>query len=128
MPLRKTSTPTISHHLDLFTNSVVVNGQLKFMVQSNYLPNCLVVVALISNCRSPASYQPLHQCWSLHHIWLRGRVTPYTVATIVLHLKIKTLAIFSRACSLGRKHSPVESWTQTNSITSMFLATNNISI
>lgn len=53
---------------------------------------------------------------------VEGRVTPSMVATIVLHLLTETLAIFSRASSLGRKCSSAEPWTQTNSITSILLA------
>ena len=118
----------IKEDFNSYNKSVVANGQLKFMVKFNHLPNCLAAVALISNCRSPASYQPLRQCWSLHHIWLRGRVTPSSVATIVLHLLTETLAIFSRASSLGRKCSSAGPWTQTNSITSTLLTTKNILI
>lgn len=40
----------------------------------------------------------------------------------MLHLLTETLAIFSRASSLGRKCSSAEPWTQTNSITSILLA------
>src|ERR1700760_903593 len=61
MPTRKTSTPTISHQLDPSMDLAIASELLKVMVKPNYLLNCLVVVALISNCRKPALYLTLLQ-------------------------------------------------------------------
>src|ERR1700733_13300188 len=60
-PTRKTSTPTISHQLDPSTDSAMANELSKVVVKPNYLLNCLVVVALVSNCRKPALYLTLLQ-------------------------------------------------------------------
>src|ERR1700733_7579315 len=61
-PTRKTSNPIISHQLDPSTDLVMASELLRVMVKPNYFLNCLVAVALISNCRKPVLYLTLLQC------------------------------------------------------------------